>query len=275
MSQNVEFVEGLFAGAAAMDKQAVLAALPEIIAQTCDPEIEWVEDPQRADSSVHRGHTGVRESWERWLEGFDEYRFEAEQFVDCGNDVLVVAREHGRGIASGATVSSRIWAVLTIRNGKLLRYREFYDERAARQGAGLEGWAMSQGKVEVTRDLVQKWNAGVRTAREYFDPAVEIVTPFSSVSGEPYRGYAGIEQWTREIDEQFAEWQILLDDVREVGNATIAVASIRGRGRGSDIEFAQPSAAVMEFGSDDRITRIRIYLHQADALKAVGLEGGS
>lgn len=34
-------------------------------------------------------------------------------------------------------MSSRIYAVLTVRDGKLLRFREFYDERAARQAAGL------------------------------------------------------------------------------------------------------------------------------------------
>ena len=38
MSQaNVEFVEGLVAGAVDMDKQALLAALPELIAQACGP----------------------------------------------------------------------------------------------------------------------------------------------------------------------------------------------------------------------------------------------
>lgn len=105
--QNVEFVKGLFAVGADMDKQAVLAALPELIAQTCDPEIEWVEDPQRADGQVYRGHEGVRESWERWLEQWEDYGMEAERFVDCGDDVLVVAREHGRGATSGASVSSR------------------------------------------------------------------------------------------------------------------------------------------------------------------------
>jgi hypothetical protein len=48
-----------------MDKQALLAALPELIAQTCHPDIEWVEHPDLADRRVHRGHEGVRQSWER------------------------------------------------------------------------------------------------------------------------------------------------------------------------------------------------------------------
>jgi uncharacterized protein len=134
---NVELVEGFFAGAASADKQTLLAALPELISQGCDPEIEWAEDPQRADRRIYRGHAGVRESFEHWLAGFDDYSMEADEFIDCGDRVLVAGRERGRGAASGAVVSSRIYALLTIRDGKLLRYQEFYDERAARRAAGL------------------------------------------------------------------------------------------------------------------------------------------
>ena len=139
MSQeNAEFVEGLFRAADGMDKQELLAALPQLIAEICDPEIEWIEDPLRADARVHRGHDGVRESWERWVEGFDEFSVELERVVDCGENVFVVGREQARGATSGAPVSSHTYAVLTMRDGKLLRYREFSDEGAALQAAGLE-----------------------------------------------------------------------------------------------------------------------------------------
>jgi hypothetical protein len=51
-SDNVEFVEGLVAGVANLDKQAMLAALPSLIVQGADPEVESVEDPQRADGRM-------------------------------------------------------------------------------------------------------------------------------------------------------------------------------------------------------------------------------
>src|SRR4051794_10588929 len=56
--QNVEFVKGLYGAAEALDKQQLLEALPALIEQSCDPEIEWFEDPQRADSRIYRGHEG-------------------------------------------------------------------------------------------------------------------------------------------------------------------------------------------------------------------------
>jgi ketosteroid isomerase-like protein len=137
--EHMEFVKGFLDAGAVADKQALLAALPELIPQMCDPEIEWIEDPQRADSRVYRGHDGVRESFERWLEQWDEYGMEVERFADHGDKVLAVAREHGRGATSGATVSARIYLVFTFREGKVLRYQEFYDESAALEAAGLNG----------------------------------------------------------------------------------------------------------------------------------------
>ena len=128
----------MLAAGESMDRNALLAALPEILEQVCDPEIEWIEDPQRADGRVYLGHDGVRESWEQWFDQWEEYGFEVERIVDCGNAVLVVTREQGRGMTSGATVSARNFMVMTFRAGKILRYQEFSDEAEALEAAGLK-----------------------------------------------------------------------------------------------------------------------------------------
>jgi hypothetical protein len=107
---------------------------------------------------------------------------------------------------------------------------------------------------------------------ELFDPELELEGPLASVVGEPYRGYTGIEQWVRDIDEQFSEWRITAEDIREVGNQVISLGSIRGLGRVSGIAVQFPSAAVLTFGSAGRIVRIQLYPGPHEALKAVGLE---
>jgi ketosteroid isomerase-like protein len=134
--EAVDFVSGVVSASADMDKRAMLAALPELVPRLCDPDVEWVEDPQRADARTYRGHDGVIDSWRLWLEQWDEYGFEVEQIVDCGAHVLVASRERARGASSGASVDARHFGVWTVRDGKLLRYREFYDEQAARAAAG-------------------------------------------------------------------------------------------------------------------------------------------
>jgi len=79
----------------------------------------------------------VLESWRQWLESFDKYERELEDLRDCGDTVLATLREEGRGRASGAPVSARNYIVMTFRDGKLLRYQEFYDEGMALEAAGL------------------------------------------------------------------------------------------------------------------------------------------
>ena len=135
--ENVDLLKGLFAAADGFDKAELEAALPQMIPELCDPEIEWIEDPKRADGRVYRGHDGVRESWERWLEDFDEYGFEMDSIEDHGERVMVTAVEHARGSASGADVSGHVYMVCTFRDGKMMRYQEFYAEPDAR--AALEG----------------------------------------------------------------------------------------------------------------------------------------
>jgi hypothetical protein len=41
------------------------------------------------------------------------------------------------GLFAAATVSARNFMLLTFRDGKILRYQEFYDEADARAAAGL------------------------------------------------------------------------------------------------------------------------------------------
>jgi ketosteroid isomerase-like protein len=137
MSQeNVDFVQGLLQGAADLDMETILASLPEIVAQTFTDDAEWVEDPQRADQQIWRGHEGICESWRRWFDQWDEYGFEVLRVEDHGEHVLVVAREEGRGRSSGATVSADNHMVFTFREGKIARYQEFYDEQQARAVVG-------------------------------------------------------------------------------------------------------------------------------------------
>jgi ketosteroid isomerase-like protein len=90
----------------------------------CHPEVEWTA-PE--GGTTYRGREGVRQRLEEWLESFDDFRYEVQRVVDCGGDeVLVVATEVGRGAMSGAEVRSTNYELLTIRDGMIVRIREYY-----------------------------------------------------------------------------------------------------------------------------------------------------
>ena len=134
--QNVDFVRNLFAGADEMDKDALLAILPEAVPQAFTDDCVWEEDPGRADRQVWHGHDGIVASFTRWLDQWKDYSFEVSGFEDHGDRVLAVVTEHGRGESSGADVSATNHLVLTFRDGRIARYQEFYDEGAARAAVG-------------------------------------------------------------------------------------------------------------------------------------------
>ncbi len=130
--ENVAIVRAIFETGGTTSKEEMLKALPEAIPALFHPDAEWIEAPERVDSQSYRGHDGIRDSFERWLEQWDDYRLEADHFEDHGDQVLVVCREFGKGHGSGASTEAVVFSVFAFRDGKVSLYREFYDEAAAR-----------------------------------------------------------------------------------------------------------------------------------------------
>jgi len=134
--ENVELAARWYEPWATTSKAKLLAGMPRAM-ELCHPEVEW---SQREEGRTVRGREGVREALERWLDSFDEYRFEVLRVLDCGFDeVLVVGLEVGRGAISGAEVRSHTYELLTFRDGKIVRFRDFHDERDALEAVGLRG----------------------------------------------------------------------------------------------------------------------------------------
>jgi uncharacterized protein len=129
MSQeNVEIVRRAFDALVSGDIDAFLGAL--------DPEVEWkqVEDPQ-----PRHGHTGVGEAIAQWVEMWDDPQFEAEEYLDGGDHVVLLMRLTGRGKGSGADVAMSSYHVFTVRGGKIVRMYEFGPAKRAEalEAAGL------------------------------------------------------------------------------------------------------------------------------------------
>jgi ketosteroid isomerase-like protein len=134
--ENVAIVRAIFDADARTSKKEILKALPELIPVLFHADADWVEAPERVDAKTYRGHDGVRESFERWLDQWEEYSFEALRFEDHDDSVFVVARESGRGHGSGVSTDATLYMVVTFRGGKISHYREFYDEGTARAALG-------------------------------------------------------------------------------------------------------------------------------------------
>jgi hypothetical protein len=78
----VELIRGILDGVEGGDLEAIREILPALVREVCDPEVEFVETPERVDARTYYGHDGVLEAFNRWLDQWDEYDAETESFED-------------------------------------------------------------------------------------------------------------------------------------------------------------------------------------------------
>lgn len=234
-------------------------------------DFEWSPSMVAIEGEIFRGREGIEKYFASLNSAWERFRIVRDRFRDVADVVLMLGRLEGRGKASGVQIVESLGMVFDFREGEISRIRGYLDHDEALRAAGLR----SQNRVELVRTLIGRWNAGdhdLDDLPEYVDSACELESPLSSVAGEPYRGYAGFERWSRDLLEQFAEWSIALEDMREIGDQVITIVTVEARGRASDVMLRFRSASVFDFGSDDRVTRLRIYSDVDEALKSMGLQ---
>jgi ketosteroid isomerase-like protein len=119
----------------------VLSGVPPFasLREFCDPDVEWDFSRRVIDGEIYHGYEG----WVRvadWVyEAFEEFCFSAGEIIDAGESVVVFS--HNTGVTkSGIRLDARVVQVLTFRNGKVIAYRYFGEDRAAGlEAVGLTG----------------------------------------------------------------------------------------------------------------------------------------
>jgi ketosteroid isomerase-like protein len=123
--ENVEIVRGVYDGWSRGDFSAGEFFAPDV-------EFELVDWPHPARS---RGLAEMARIWRATLAAWDDFRAEADDFIDFGHNVLVLNRIRGRGKESGAEVSAQTATVWTLETGKVVRLALYWDTAGARQAA--------------------------------------------------------------------------------------------------------------------------------------------
>jgi ketosteroid isomerase-like protein len=75
--------------------------------------------------------------WDEYYDEFGEQIFEPEKFLDSGDHVVVILRYAARGTSSGAAVEMRQGHLLTLRDGKIVKWEIYFDPQQALEAAGL------------------------------------------------------------------------------------------------------------------------------------------
>ena len=90
------------------------------------------------DRGPMHGKAAVRAYVQDWLDNFDNFRSEAVELLDAGEDtVIAVVRISGLAKLSGIETDLTYAALYTIRDGKIARGREYWTRDEALEAAGL------------------------------------------------------------------------------------------------------------------------------------------
>ena len=124
--ENVEIVRRAFEASTRRDNEAAL--------RLYDPEVEIYG---LVDGAVYRGLTSIQTYFRDWFTTWNELSYEAEEWIDAGDDVIVGLHAEARGRQSGVPVERREWHVWTLRGSKLWRLRVYATKAEALEAVGL------------------------------------------------------------------------------------------------------------------------------------------
>jgi ketosteroid isomerase-like protein len=129
---------------------------------------------------------------------------------------------------------------------------------------------MSQANVEIAKRCVGAFN------RRDVEALLNMGTPDWVLSSQlldastDFRGREGIERFYAMLSESWEEFRSVVDDYRDLDDRVLCLGRNTARGKGSGVTVDAPTAAILDF-RDGKVSRIRLYLDQSEALRATGL----
>jgi ketosteroid isomerase-like protein len=145
-SENVELATRLMSSlplddlAAAFRDQDRVAALGAALEPFVDREVEIarIGPDYTGEETIYVGLDGFMEFWTDWLEPWESFRIETEDFLDAGDKVVQLARQTGWTSTEDVPIEGQGAAVMTFEDGTVTRLEFHLDRERALRSAGLE-----------------------------------------------------------------------------------------------------------------------------------------
>ena len=111
----------------------------DALAEFWDPDINWrAAEGAIDDVGEMHGRVAVRGYIKDWIDTFDDFSVVVEELRDVGDDrVLAIQRLKGRAKLSGTETDLRYAVVTTVRDGRVVRGREYFSVDDALEAVGV------------------------------------------------------------------------------------------------------------------------------------------
>jgi ketosteroid isomerase-like protein len=131
---------------------------------------------------------------------------------------------------------------------------------------------MTESNIEIYKRVIEAFNeSGLEAALEYFDEEVEVYDP--DLQESSIKGHAAVLSVLSQIVDAFEVMKVEDYEAIPVGDRVVGLirTAASGEGRLGEMEVELHDAHVMTF-RDGKITYLRLYVDQAEALADTGLD---
>jgi hypothetical protein len=121
----------------------------EIALGLAAPLIRWDERASRPDGDLVWGHDEVQRAMRRYLDGWEQYRFEIEDIAEVGpGKVVGICRERGKP-KEGSEVDRRFGGLWVVEYSKIVSWATYLTPReAVRAAKELLGGSLEQDQIK-------------------------------------------------------------------------------------------------------------------------------
>jgi uncharacterized protein len=131
-AENVELVR---AAIEAFNRDGI-----DAIADNVHPEFQTTTPSSLSvEPDTYRGPEGLRRWMDAWGDTMDEVRFDLDEVIDAGDQVVAVSRLVARSHTTGLELEQAVAFVWTLRDGRAVRLDPYATREEALRAVGLDG----------------------------------------------------------------------------------------------------------------------------------------
>src|SRR6476469_5103722 len=104
----------------------------------CDPDVSIWLNPDVVAALPPRGYKEVADYLRNWLDSWDAYVPRPQEFIDAGDQVVVMVKLRARGKGSRFEIEEEMADVFTLDDGNIVQLRMYVDRDVALDSAGID-----------------------------------------------------------------------------------------------------------------------------------------
>jgi ketosteroid isomerase-like protein len=110
----------------------------EAAVDVCDPAVEVYKDPDVVAVLPPRGHAEVAQYLRSWLDTWDLFQTQPEEFIEAGDQIVSFVQLRARGKGSRFDIEEQVADVFTVKGEKIASLRLYVDRQKALEAAGVK-----------------------------------------------------------------------------------------------------------------------------------------